>query len=366
MKWYEISLTEEVISPSLLIYPDRVEINANKMIHIAGDTSYLRPHIKTHKMAEIIDLQLKLGILKFKCATIAEAELLAISRAQDILLAMQPVSIQIDRLLQLILTYPGSKFSTVVDNLDSMEELSRKANLAGITLDLWLDINNGMNRTGIQPGDKAKTLYKVMTNIPNINPRGLHVYDGHIHTSNPEQRKKDCDKDFNPIITMKKELEQAGILVDTIVAGGTPTFPIHQKRKGLELSPGTPLLWDEAYQSAYPDLDFIPAAVLMTRIISKPLKDHICLDLGHKSVASEMQLPRVKFLGEHNFQHVSQSEEHLVVKCPNSDKYKIGQCLYAIPSHICPTVAKYPKALTVKNNTVTGYWLVAARNQYLN
>ena len=95
--WYEINRVEDVISPALVVYPDRIEANIKMMIQIAGGTDSLRPHIKTHKIAEIINLQLKHGINKFKCATIAEATLLAKCDAPDILLAMQPVGINIHR-----------------------------------------------------------------------------------------------------------------------------------------------------------------------------------------------------------------------------------------------------------------------------
>ena len=153
-----------------------------------------------------------------------------------------------------------------------------------------------------------------------------------------------------------------GIQVKSIAAGGTPTFPIHCKRNGVEVSPGTSLLWDHQYAMLFPDLNFIPAAVLITRLISKPKKGYLCFDLGHKSVASEMPLPRVKFMNTENFEQVGQSEEHLVVCTENTKKYKMGQAFYTIPMHICPTVTKYNEVMVVENGIVTGVWDVAARN----
>lgn len=365
MNWYELINSDEVQSPSLLVFPDRVKHNAELMVAIAQSPIRLRPHIKTHKMAEIIDIQLKMDIDKFKCATLREAEILAKSGANDILLAMQPVSYQMNAYVEMILKYPELTFSTVVDNLVSAKALGTAAKESGLILELWVDINNGMNRTGISPGKEAETVYEYLCNDPFIKARGLHVYDGHIHTADLIDRTKECERDYLPVLELKNSLEKNGFKVPVIVAGGTPTFPIHTKREGVELSPGTPLLWDTGYGDNYKDLEFIPAAVLLTRIISKPGKDLLCLDLGHKSVASEMSLPRVEFLGNHKFQQVSQSEEHLVLKCPNSDSYHIGQPLYAVPIHICPTVSKYPIALIVQHNKVTGSWEVAARDHNL-
>jgi D-serine deaminase-like pyridoxal phosphate-dependent protein len=269
-KWYEINKPQGVISPALLVYTERIKKNIEMMIEIAVGTAFLRPHIKTHKIAEIIQLQLDYGITKFKCATITEAELLAKYGAIDILLAMQPVRMSVIRFFELIQQYPDAKFSTIVDNSYSINEISELAFTKGIIVSLWLDINNGMNRTGIQPTKEAVKLYKSIVDNQSLLAKGLHVYDGHIHESDFNLRKEICDKDFESVLKLKENLEEIGIKIETIVAGGTPTFPVHITRKGVETSPGTPLLWDQGYTDLYPDLKFLSAAVLITSIISKP------------------------------------------------------------------------------------------------
>jgi len=364
--WYEVDSIQNFISPALLVYPERIEKNIQKMITIAGGAKNLRPHIKTHKIAEIVNLQIKYGIQKYKCATIAEAELLALCRAEDILLAMQPVGINIHRFFELIQKYPKSNFSTIVDNKTTVDAICTIGVSKNIKVSVWLDLNNGMNRTGIKPNDDAKNLYQFISNNENLKIKGLHVYDGHIHDSNFDVRQKVCDQDFEPVIEMKNSLEQLGFKVDTIIAGGTPTFPIHCKRKNVETSPGTCLLWDEGYGKNYKDLDFLPAAILITRVISKPKPNYLCLDLGHKSVASEMLLPRVKLLNMKESRQISQSEEHLVIESKEAEKYAMGDICYAIPYHICPTVAKYKNVLTVIDRKITGSWAVAARDNKIN
>jgi D-serine deaminase-like pyridoxal phosphate-dependent protein len=366
LKWYELKDDKELVSPALLIYPDRVKTNAKTMIQVAKDPQRLWPHIKTHKMAEIVDIQKASGIDKYKCATLTEAELLSKCRVKEILLAMQPVSINIKRLCDLMEKYPETTYSTLVDCEFSFRVLKEEGAKRNLRPNIWIDINNGMNRTGIKPGDEAKKLYKWIADDPEFNLRGLHVYDGHIRDSELSKRQEKCDKDFSLISQMKNELERDGYMVKEIIAGGSPSFPVHALRDKTALSPGTCLLWDAGYGSKFPDMNFIPAAVLFTRIISKPDKDLLCFDLGHKSVASEMSFPRVKFLGNHSFEQVSQSEEHLVVKCKDTDKYTIGEGFYALPMHICPTVAKYPKAITVENNSISGQWKVAARDHLMN
>ena len=360
--WYKISNAEGLITPSLLVYPERIEKNIQTMIKIAGSSENLRPHIKTHKIAEIITLQLKYGITKFKCATIAEAELLAICKAKDILLAVQPVGANLHRFFQLIKKYPNSEFSTITDSYETIEEISKIASEKNMIIPLWLDINNGMNRTGVSNQKKALELYKGIATNSNLTSKGLHVYDGHIKDSDYNMRQKACDEAFKIVSKIKHDIESAGYKVPTIVAGGTPCFPIHIKRKDVEVSPGTPLLWDQGYKNSFKDLLFLPSAVLLGRVISKPKENLICLDLGHKSVASEMSFPKMKILNINNSKQISHSEEHLIIECNQPEEHPIGKICYAIPMHICPTVIKYDKVLTVLNKKVNGTWNVAARD----
>src|SRR5450759_690543 len=107
--WYIVNNVRDVSSPSLLIYPDRIEHNIRKIISIAGNIDLLRPHVKTHKIPEIIKLQMKYGIHKFKCATIAEAEMVAGCGADDILLAYQLVGPNLDRFFNLKQGFPDTK-----------------------------------------------------------------------------------------------------------------------------------------------------------------------------------------------------------------------------------------------------------------
>jgi len=360
--WYSLKSPEGVVSPSLLVYPERIEKNIETMLQIAGGAAFLRPHIKTHKIAEIIQMQLKYGIEKFKCATIAEAELLASTGAKDVLLAIQPVGPNILRFFDLMRTYPQVHFSTIVDNNKVINEIASVAASRETVVSLWLDLNNGMHRTGILPGAEALELYKLMTSNPRVMVEGLHVYDGHIRDSDIKIRTQNCNRAFEAVRTLKSEIERLGMQVKTISAGGTPCFPIHAKRSKVELSPGTSLLWDDQYRRLFPDLKFISAAVLITRIISKPQPGYLCLDLGHKSVAPEMPLPRVHFLAGVDFEQVGQSEEHLVVTTKASEKYELGDILYAIPAHICPTVAKYHEVTTIIDRMPSEVWKVAARN----
>lgn len=361
--WYEIANTSNLLSPSLLVYPERIEENIRTMVAISGSVSNLRPHIKTHKMAEIVQMQQRHGIQKFKCATIAEAELLGQCGAHDVLLAMQPVGANMNRFFGLMDAFPKSRFSTLVDHEVALSQIAQMAAEKNKIAALYLDINSGMNRTGCIPDEGAISLYSAMENDPNIIAKGFHVYDGHIRNSDLGERTAVCNTAFQKVLELKDAVKKAGIIVPDIIAGGSPSFPIHSQRTGVDASPGTTLLWDARYAELFPDMPFLHAAVLFIRILSKPAENILCFDLGHKSVAPEMGFPRVCILGLEDSEQIGQSEEHLVVQTSRAAEFEVGDGFYAIPTHICPTVAKYEEVLTVSDRAVTGAWKVAARNQ---
>ncbi len=353
-------------SPSLLVYPDRIAANIQLMLDIAGGPERLRPHVKTHKMAEVASLQIARGITQFKCATLSEVALLTRCGADDLLLAMQPAGPTIERFAQTTIENPNIRYATLVDNLDTLESIERECVRRETRLDLYLDLNCGMDRTGIKPGDEALTLCQRIAQSPSVRFAGLHAYDGHIREWDPIERADHCNREFQSVDDLASRLEAQGTPVPAIVAGGSPTFRIHAQRTTVELSPGTTLLWDFGYGDAFPDLPFQHAALLLTRVISKPAPGLLCFDLGHKAVASEMPHPRARLLGVEVDAFVSQSEEHLVVQSSQASTVSVGDAFLAIPKHICPTVALHNKAIVVTNGAAAGSWTVGARDRILD
>jgi D-serine deaminase-like pyridoxal phosphate-dependent protein len=193
----------------------------------------------------------------------------------------------------------------------------------------------------------------------------LHAYDGHIHDTNLLQRAKACEMAFTPVKALRQKLTQEGLAVDTVVAGGTPTFPIHARRGDVECSPGTCVFWDFGYANKLPDFNFQPAALVLTRVVSKPGENLLCLDLGHKAIASENPHPRVNLMNLPDAKFVTHSEEHLVVETPKAGGYAVGDCLYGVPWHICPTVALHAEAVVVRQSRAIERWKVAARDRRL-
>src|ERR1044071_3852981 len=363
---HELRNAAEVASPALLIYPERVRENIRRMIGIAGGAGRLRPHMKTHKMPEVIRLQVEQGITRFKCATIAEAEMTAGAGAEDVLLAYQPVGPNVDRFLELVARFPSVRFSCAVDNAASVGELSDAAARSSTRLEVLLDLDVGQHRTGVAPDSHAMDLYRLIAALPALAPGGLHSYDGHIHDHDVAARTAACEAAFAPVEILRRKLDWEGLPVPRVVAGGTPTFPIHARREGVECSPGTCIFWDSGYGRNLLDLDFLPAAVVLTRVVSKPTPDLLCLDLGHKALASEMAHPRVLFLDLSDAPAVTHGEDHLVIHTAQAAAFKVGDCLYAIPWHICPTVALHSEAVVVENGAATQRWKIVGRERRLS
>jgi D-serine deaminase-like pyridoxal phosphate-dependent protein len=158
--WYFIKNITEIDSPALLIYPERVNKNIGTLISMIDDISRIRPHVKTHKSIDATRLLMHAKIRKFKCATIAEAEMLGIAGAKDVLLAYQPAGPKLNRFIQVIKKYPETILSCLIDNALSAKNIALAASENNIIIPVYLDLNVGMNRTGIKPGEKAVELYK--------------------------------------------------------------------------------------------------------------------------------------------------------------------------------------------------------------
>ncbi len=365
--WYNISNIAEFDTPALVVFPERVQRNINTAIAMAGGPHRLRPHIKTHKSPEATRMLIDAGITKFKCATIAEAEILGMGQAKDVLLAYQPVGPKLSRFVALIKRYPATIFSCLIDNAISANEQSTVFVVNSLTVPVYIDLNVGMGRTGIEPDQAALELYQYCASLQGIKIIGLHAYDGHIRNIDLNARAAECDAAFLPVKAMKHAIINAGLNMPVIIAGGSHTFPIHCKRKEVECSPGTFIYWDKGNSDYCPEQDFDIAAIVMTRVVSLPAAGRICTDLGHKSVAAENVLTnRVYFMNAPELKAISQSEEHLVLDAGNNHSFKEGDILYGVPIHICPTVALYESVLVAINGKITSEWKNLARDRKIN
>ncbi len=364
--WYQVNEPALFYSPSLVFYRERIINNIKLMISMAGDPDRLIPHVKTHKTKEIVLLQMEQGISKFKCATIAEAEMIASAGCKWILIAYQLVGPHIERLVQLKLIYPDVQFASLVDDAETAVTLNEIALKYQLNFQVFVDVNNGMNRSGHPIDEYIIPFLLDIQNLSNIEVKGIHLYDGHIHNSSFEERLQISNVAFdlaNDLIQLAKSIIGSDLM---IIAGGSPTFTVHTLRANIYLSPGTNVLWDAGYGEKFKDQPFNYAAVILTRIISKPIEGIITIDAGHKSIAAENPIEkRLRILNLSDYTVLSQSEEHGVIMVPTDlwEDLKVGDVLYALPYHICPTVALHEYADIVENGDKIAEWQIVARKR---
>ena len=359
--WYAIANADSIDSPALMLYPERIEKNLQRMITMAGGADRLRPHVKTHKLPQVVALKRAAGIRRFKASTIAEAEMTASAGGEDILLAYQPVGTNVERLAELMRRFPQTRFATLVDDARNLATIAKVAAQRGVVFELYIDLNVGMNRTGIAPGEAAASLYRSLCGTPSLKAGGLHAYDGHLHEPDAAVLAKAADLAFAPVWKLRDRLRAEGLPVRRVIASGTPTFALLAQHEDVEVGAGTTVLWDFGQEDVCPQHHFLNAAVLFTRVVSKPQPDLLCIDLGHKAVASEMPHPRVKLIGLEDAAAVTHSEEHLVVRSSRAADYRVGDVVYGIPFHICPTVALHSEVWAVRDGLAAESWPVVSR-----
>ena len=365
---YEITGAENIPTPALVYYLDLIKANTKETIRIAGSEERLWPHVKTHKSIDMTKLLLNMGIHRFKCATIPECEMVAMAGATDAVLAYPVIGPNIYRLISLINTYPKCAFYAIGDDYDAIKALSDAAIANDVRIRFLLDVNMGMNRTGVKL-EEAESLARKAAAMPGIDFRGMHCYDGNHNDSDFQKRLQETKKTDNLVNTIKTLLESDGIDCSVMIMGGTPSFPCHSILTSYYLSPGTCFVYDGGYRNNLPDINMTPAGILMTRVISHPADGMFTIDLGYKGIASDPAGARGTIVGLDDAEIVFQSEEHWVFrmkKGKEDERPTIGTILYVIPTHICPTSALYSDILIAEDGKITARWPVTARNRKMN
>lgn len=366
---YEIHRPDELLSPSYVIFRPLVEQNIDAMIRLAGSPDRLRPHCKTHKMPAVTKLMLERGITRHKAATIAEVEMLANCGVTDAVLAYNPIGPNIARIVALKKKFPKLNLAVTADHPAPLAQLSEAVVQAGMTIGVLMDVNPGRDRTGLPAGEEATAFYRQICKTPGVEPRGFHLYDGHYGQSDLEERKVAVAVAFEPVAAMRAKLEREGCAVPKIICGGTPTFPVYAARTEpfIELSPGTCTFHDANYGEKFPDLSvFQPAALLFTRVVSRPKLDRVTVDLGTKSVAADPPMgQRVVFPELPDAKQVLHNEEHLVLETPDASRFQPGDWLLGIPRHVCPCSALHREAYVIADGQLVDRWEVIARDRQL-
>lgn len=371
MNPYQLRHTDEIITPALVYYRDMILDNTDQVIAMAGGADRLWPHVKTHKCAEILKMQMEKGIRRFKCATIAEAEMVCSIGADAAILAMPPVGPTAKRMAALTKAYPDTRLYGIIDCEAHIEHYRDVALGAGLEFPLLVDVNMGMNRTGI-PTAQAGALYRKAAAVPGVRICGLHCYDGHRKESDPALRQQLVDQSDRDIFALREQLIAEGLPVEVVVLGGSPAFPCHAhyQGEGVYYSPGTIFLNDNSYATLYQDLPMKPAAVIMSRVVSHPGPGLFTLDAGCKGISTDHPMEsRAALVGVDHCKPMIHSEEHWVFRMDagyEDQAPAVNSIVYLIPQHICPCTVLYPSILVAEQGEVIDEWTVTARDRRLS
>ena len=346
-------LADELQTPALVVYLDRVRANVQRVIELAGGADRWRPHLKTTKIPEVWAELLAAGVRQFKCATTREAAVLLETAAPhmapeervDLLVAYPHRGPALSRIGALAADAPHADVSVLVEDPALCPELP-----AG--LGVFVDLNPGMNRTGV-PLEQLDQVRAVARGAGE-RFRGLHFYDGHLHAPDLAQRRTEIFAGYDRLLEVVAALDLEGVRTGEVVTAGTPAFHHALRYERFQqvpfvhrVSPGTVVFHDGRSELENPDVSLEPAALVLSRVISHPTADVATCDAGSKSLAAEAGDPCAYALGRPDLTAQAPSEEHLPIRCSSSLPAR-GEALLLVPRHVCPTVNLAESAVLVE------------------
>jgi len=306
-------------------------------------------------------------VRNFKCATTLELLTALQAGAEDVLLAYPVIGPGAERVRQIADEFRSARVSVLV------EGGAQLAQWHGSEIGAFVDVNPGMNRTGIDPqhGLDVLTLVRAIGNA-GLEFRGLHYYDGHLGSLDFAQRTATAYRGYDQLMSVVAQIEGAGIHVEEVITAGTPAFPASISYASFRdaafthrVSPGTVVYCDAVSLSQLPaEYGYRPAALVLTRVVSRPTGTIVTCDAGHKAVSADAGAPTCIVIGHPELRGLSPSEEHLPLEIVNSAAApQLGEVLYLLPRHVCPTVNNFDHALIVRGGRIEAVERVTARGR---
>jgi D-serine deaminase-like pyridoxal phosphate-dependent protein len=367
---YRLSDISEVLTPALLLYPEIIASNINCTLQLlGGNADRWRVHIKTAKLGYTLRILLQHGVRYFKCATTLELLTGCESGAADVLVAYPVMGANARRVREIAHQFPAVRISVLAENKQQIHQWT------GTEIGIHIDINPGMNRTGIDPGNAPEVVQLIRAiHESEIEFRGLHYYDGQYgHTEEP-QRSAAAHSGYDRLMELIAAIDRAGFRIPELVTAGTPTFPSSLSYKAFQqcdflhrVSPGTVVYCDATSMAQLPpEYGYAPAGLVLTRVVSHPSAAIVTCDAGHKSVSADAGVPTCVVMGHPELTPLSPSEEHLPMQVSSFSKTRVGDSLYLIPRHVCPTVNNFDDALMVRNGRIESVEKVSARGREIS
>jgi D-serine deaminase-like pyridoxal phosphate-dependent protein len=362
---HRVTGIEEVLTPALVVYPDIVASNIAQTLQLlGGNADRWRVHIKTAKLAYTLRMLIERGVRNFKCATTLELLVACRSGAADVLLAFPVMGANARRVREIADQFPDIRISVLAENEEQVLQWQ------GGTVGVFVDINPGMNRTGVEQGD-GNNIVSLVRGIgeAGLEFRGLHYYDGQYGGLDERERTAAAHAGYDRLLELVNQIRQRGVSVPEVITAGTPTFPSSLTYEGFHgggfvhrVSPGTIVYCDASSLAELPNYGYAPAVLVLTRVVSHPHDGIVTCDAGHKTVSADAGVPTCVVVGHPELMPLKPSEEHLPLSVKEEKRRpQVGQALYLIPRHVCPTVNNFDSALLVRNGQIVSVENVSAR-----
>ena len=359
---------EDVFTPALIVYPEIVASNIARTLHLlGGDANRWRAHIKTAKLAYTLRMLVERGVSNFKCATTLELLVACRSGAADVLLAYPVIGANARRVREVANQFPNVRISVLAENEEQVRQWR------GAAVGVFIDINPGMNRTGIEQGrtDQVVGIVRAVADA-GLDFHGLHYYDGQYGGLDEPQRTEAAHAGYDLLLKLVSAIRGNGMSVPEVITAGTPTFPCSLSYKGFQqggfihrVSPGTIVYCDATSLAQLPcEYGYAPAVLVLTRVVSRPHTGIVTCDAGHKAVSADAGVPTCVVVGHLELTPLAPSEEHLPMALERGTPGpEIGEPLYLLPRHICPTVNNFDCALLVREGHIASVEKVSARGR---
>ena len=355
---------EELDTPALVMDLSAMESNIQTVHSFFHDRpAKLRPHVKTHNCPAIGHLQLAGGgtVGGICVARVGQAEVFAQNGFTDILVANEVVTLStIARLCGLA---HRSKVTVAVDSPVNVEDLSRAAQAQGVTLNVLVDINCRLNRCGVEPGQPALELSRVVSKAKGLRLAGLMAYEGGIFVEEHQALVEETKKAIQPVLDTRELLEGDGLEVETVSVGGTHNYEIAGAMDGVtEVQAGSYVVTDHFYRKYRPHLKH--ALRVLGTVISCPEEGTAVADVGHKAISADLGLPVVDGIDGITVRRLS--AEHTILDLPEQADapLDLGAKLWLVPYDAETCINLYNYMYAVREGRLQAIWEISARGRY--
>lgn len=319
-----------------------------------------RPHVKGIKIPAIAQMAVDAGAIGVTCAKISEAEVMVNGGLRSVLVANQLVTAA--KIRRLAALQRRSEVLATVDAPEVVRHTGRIGREMGVAIPLLVDLNTGMNRTGVTPGAEAVALARLVAETPGVRLRGLMAYEGHaIEIQEPQAKADEIRRAVGELVRTAAMCRAAGLPVAIVSGGGSGTYKTMPFQKGVtEIQAGGAAFSDEAYPTW--GVETKPALFVRATVTSRPTPHRVTFDAGWKALPTWAALPRP--LGIDRIASVTASAEHGIVTLaePNAG-IRIGQAFDFVVGYNDSTVFLHDALIGIRQGRIEVQWTIQGRGK---